>query len=444
MNIQSTVASRQKPLRKAPAAEKEASPAPLDTVDFNPARRGLFRRLDGADALAKTQALGKGLVNGRVGTEELMSVNSPDDVLEAAASVTPQHAKPLYEAVSRWATQGDALLPFGTFESLLTSKYGLKETGHGEVAANYEHHFDMNYAPDGGFRGSKSYKTEGRTNLGRISVLQKPGTPTDGPAVVVANYSRPGFVGPSLKGTGHDGSSSFNSLYFVPDASQVKGATGDTIGDDSATKSRMEEFLKSVESESTVELHSFSKGYGRVGTSYHSRLNAGDTVIMAREAGEHFPHAVAGACDHAIAETLGIQAAPVQEAPQSPSIPLNERLGAGLQGAIAGALIGGIGVAQHAILGPMPLVAMGVVGGVLTMASASAAKDPHDGYHGNRPGSYEAFKKRESSRTRKGVAAGLGLTAAIAAGHYFGLHGVLGTAAVGAVAGAALLVSSER
>lgn len=424
---------RQENLRSKGTPKNEQ---PSDIVDFNPVRKGLFRSMDGLDALAKTRKLGQGMVAGELDNEDLQSVESPKKVLQAAGDVATGASKPIYDVVNNWVNNGDGLLPTASFERMLTQQYGLEQTGSGEISANYEHHFDMNYGSNGGFRGSKSYNTEGKTHLGSIRVLQQPGTPKDGPATIVVNYNRPGFVGPSLEGTGQDASSSFQSLYFVPDASKVQNATGTTHGDDAATKNRMESFLKSVEKAAAVELHGYTTGYGRVGTSHKSRVNLGDEIVTP---GKHFPHAVAAALDHAISDTLKIKNPPQTEAPAKPTVSMKARAGGAAQGALMGSLVAGVGAGAAAAFGPEIGVPILVAGGVLTLISGFSAKDPHDGYHGNRPGSYEAFQKRQSNRFWTGVSVGAGLTATVAAGSFLGVPGVLGVAAVGAVAGATLL-----
>lgn len=430
------------PKRRRPVKGKDASidQRPTETMDLNPVRTRFLRRMDGLDALAKTRRLGQGMVAGELQYTHLQSVESPDKVLRAAGDVATGASKPIYDVVNNWVANGDDLLPTGSFERMLTQQYGLEQTGQGEVSANYEHHFDMNYGSSGGFRSSESYNTEGKTHLGSVRVLQKPGTPGDGPAAIVIDYDRPGFVGPSLEGTNHDGSSSFQSIYFVPNAAKVKGATGDTHGDDKETKARMEALLKSVEGEAAVELHGYTTGYGRVGTRLNSRVNMGDQVVTP---GEHFPHAVAAALDHAIGNTLGIESPPQLEAPAKPSVSAKARAGGALQGALIGGLIAGVGAGAAAALGPEIGIPVVIGGGVLTLISGVSAKDQRDGYYGNRPGSYEAFQRRQSNRFWKGISIGAGLTGTVAAGSFLGVPGVLGVAAVGAIAGGTLLPASQ-
>lgn len=313
---------------------------------------------------------------------------------------------------------GDHELPIDSVESQLYS-LGLSEGAKGTVAADYTHHFEMSYGANGGFRGSRSYDAPGETPLARVKAFQKAGAlPTD-PALVRVDYTRPGHVGPCLNGTIMDQMSSARSLYFTTDLSKVNGLEGKTIGSDEDCKERLEQLFTSLEQASPLQLHSYTTGYGRVGTSYYdkARVAGNDTTN---------PVEVAAASLQGMRHILGLsgkatQSAPAQ-APSATSRMLGSLAAGGAAGALGTALLGGLHPAAGAAL------AAAAIGGLGAAGHLAHRNDPRDFPLPNAA----ALDERNQVRARRGLENGLllgtALSASAAAGAAFGWQGAVAAA----------------
>jgi hypothetical protein len=117
-------------------------------------------------------------------------------------------------------------------------------------------------------------------------------------------------------------------------------------------------------------------------------------------------------------------------------VPWTDRLQFGGAIGVAGATIASIGASE--IVFPMctPLPFLAGVGAAVVLASSDFCRAPFDDY--SKPGGVEALQKRKTVRVLAGMAIGLGVSAAFAAGRLLGPCGILGAAGVAAVAGASL------
>lgn len=353
------------PSLPAPAAPS-GGPAPGETFtrsgpdpDFPEGRLArLFHRPDPERSHRISRGIGQELLEGRMTRKDLLRESKLlPQRLEAAlgASTLPVASRKWVEAHAvHDPEEGDLRLPLDSIEDLLVSAGRLTLTGEGTVAIDYEHHFDMDYAPGGGFRGSRSYEAPGRTEMASIRVWQGPA----GPAVVVVDSVAPGHAGPRVEGTDHDGESSSQSVYLVDDLSKIVGATGNTVDGDGPVKDRLEKLFQSLQANSQVEFRNFAMGYGRVGTSYYSKMRVGAVEVSDHD-GLALRAASASVGLHLVEGRFGRTAPPA--APPSPPSALRYVL----PGAVGGAIFAGVGVAAG--LGPV-----GLATGVVLTAGATA------------------------------------------------------------------------
>lgn len=160
-------------------------------------------------------------------------------------------------------------LSIGTLVDNLKSA-GLVSRSSARISIDYEHRFIMSYRADGGFTGSSSSNVRGKTEMASIEVLRPEGAGKGG--VVRVEFFRPGHAGPALDGFFAASTSRLTGLYVVPDLSAVQGLEGDLHGDDAAVKQRLTSFFTSLEQNSSAIVADYTRGYGRVGTSYNSTL----------------------------------------------------------------------------------------------------------------------------------------------------------------------------
>lgn len=313
----------------------------------------------------------------------------------------------------------DRQLPIDSVESQLYS-LGLSEGAQGYVAADYTHHFEMSYGANGGFRGSRSYDAPGETPLARVKAFQKSGSLPSDPALVRVDYTRPGHVGPTLEGTPMDSMSSASSLYFTNDLSKVSGLEGNTVGSDEECKERLEQLFTSLELASPVQLHTYTTGYGRVGTSYYDK---------ARVAGNDSSNSVeiAAASLQGMRQILGLsgKATAANAAPTASASAriLGSLAAGGAAGALGSALLGGLHPAAGAALAAVTIAGLGTAGHL------TQRHDPRDFPLPNA----QALDERNQVRARRGLQNGLllgtALSASAAAGAAFGWQGAVVAAA---------------
>ena len=313
---------------------------------------------------------------------------------------------------------GDHELPIDSLESQLYS-LGLSEGAKGYVAADYSHHFEMSYGSNGGFRGSRSYDAPGETPLARVKAFQKNGAlPTD-PALVRVDYTRPGHVGPSLTGTIMDPMSSATSLYFTPDLSKVSCLEGATIGSDEDCKTRLEQLFNSLDQAAPVQLHNYTTGYGRVGTSYHdkARVAGNDTTN---------PVEIAAASLQGMRHILNLsgKAQPGETTPTTTkSVQILSSLAAGgAAGALGSALLSGLHPAAGAALAAVTVAGLGAAGHL------AHRNDPRDFPLPNARSLDERNQLRARRGLQNGLLLGTALSASAAAGAAFGWQGAVAAA----------------
>lgn len=376
--------------------------------------------------------------------QALKAVETGGDQLLAGQSKVLPDAPQLLEA----AAQADGLsglsrevlgsfadhrLPVAGLDEKLCGT-GLQEVGKGYVATDYTHHFEMSYGANGGFRGSRSYDSPGETRLAHFKAFQKPGAAATDPAVVRVDYVRPGHVGPSLDGTIMDHMSSADSIYFTTDLSKVQGLQGDTIAGNEACKERLETLFKSLDQASPVQLHNYSTGYGRVGTSYHDKARvAGNDVTNPVEA--------AAATLQGMRGLLKISG----EVVPSPALDTGSKTSRILGSLAAGGAAGAVGMALsglHPLAGAA--VAAVAIGGLGALGHFTHKNDVRDF---PLPDS-KALDERNQTRARRGLQNGLLLGTAVAAsgaaGAAFGWQGAVLAAACCAGVEALLAVGESR
>lgn len=309
----------------------------------------------------------------------------------------------------------------------------LKKVAEERVATDYVHNFDMHYAPGGGFRGSSSYNSPGETRLAQVTAFQKEGAQSNDPALVQVDYERPGHVGPVLNGTIYDGKSSSRSTFFVPDLSKVVTIVGDTVADDQTCKNVMERLFSSLDEASPLQLHNYSTGYGRVGTSYHESIRIGGKDVDNRVLG-------AAAALHGAHQILQMPTTTLLPVPTR-----GEGAGAAVGAALLGAAAGGLGtlLAQtHPVLG----LALGgaTIGGAGLLGKWAHKHNPRD--YPLPDGA--ALKERDTQRSKRGMQNGLllgmAVTASAAAGAAFGIPGALGAGVACGIAELLLAGASHR
>jgi hypothetical protein len=291
----------------------------------------------------------------------------------------------------------------------------LKKVAEERVATDYVHNFDMHYAPGGGFRGSSSYNSPGETRLAQVTAFQREGAQSNDPALVQVDYVQPGHVGPELNGTIYDGKSSSRSTFFVPDLSKVVTIAGNTVADDNTCKNVMERLFNSLDAASPLQLHNYSTGYGRVGTSYHESIRVDGKDVNNRVLG-------AAATLHGAHQILQMPTNSMMTAPKP-----KEGAGAAIGAALLGAAAGGLGtlLAQtHPVLGL-------ALGGATICGAGLLGKWAHKENRQDYPlPDMAALKERDQLRGQRGMQNGLllgmAVTASAAAGAAFGMPGALG------------------
>lgn len=237
----------------------------------------------------------------------------------------------------------------------------------------------------------------------------------------------PGYVGPRVEGTDHDGESGSRSLYLVEDVSRLEGALGDTTGADGPAKERLERLFRSLQANSSVEFRNYTTGYGRVGTSFQSKMRAGRLEITDADGGA-LRAAAASVGPHLLEGRLGV--APSAPAPQPSLPPVLKRV-------VVGALLAGLGVAWAATAaGPMSLVGGGQLAALVGTMAGLSSRPEADAMVGEVPRDQEAFRIRRQAGFWKGALLGAGAVGALLAGSY------LGPAGVALAAGASALSAS--
>lgn len=373
---------------------------------------GVFNRDPRPSSKAALEALENGVPNG------LESLPNAPQMLEAAAQADGlcDVSRQVLDAFS-----SSRELPVAAVSSLL-QKAGLEKVASGRVSVDYEHHFDMHYAPGGGFRGSNSYNSAGETSLASVDAYQQPGSKA---GLVNLRYNRPGHVGPRIDGTILDGMSGANSLFFVPDLSQVQGLEGHTIEGDGPTKQRLEQLFTSLDTASPVQLHNYQTGYGRVGTSFHDGVRVGG-----KEVSENLAVAGGAASLHGMRQLLGVSGALVP-APQVSEAPSTRgrligslALGAGAAG--VGTLLGNLHPAVGVALAGVSIAAAGFMGQRSHREDARDFPLPDAG----------ALQQRNEARAMRGLQNGLLLGTAVSGAAWAGA--ALGWPGVALAAGACL------
>lgn len=374
-------------------------------------------------ALEAVRSGGEQLLAGRSGV-----LPQAPQLLEAAATADGL-SKLSREVLNSFGGQE---LPVDKLELQLQTA-GLKQVGQGYVAADYEHHFEMSYGSNGGFRGSRSYDSPGETSLARFQAYQQPGAAASDPAVVRVDYTRPGHVGPSIEGTIMDSLSSATSLYFTPDLSRVQGLQGETIGGDATCKERLETAFKSLDQASPVQLHNYTTGYGRVGTYYSEK---------ARVAGQDVTNRV----EAAAATLKGLGDVLKMSGPASPA-PAPEIMSKTNRILSSVAVGGAAGVLGMALSGLHPLAGAALAAVTLGGAGALGHFAHKDDKRDFPIPDARALAERNQARARRGLQNGLLLGSAVAAsgaaGAAFGWQGAVLAAACCAGLEALLAESSQ-
>lgn len=291
----------------------------------------------------------------------------------------------------------------------------MKKVAEERVSTNYVHNFDMHYGAGGGFRGSSSYNSPGETRLASVTAYQKEGASTSDPAMVEVHYVRPGHVGPTLEGTLFDGKSSSHSVFFLPDLSKVVPISGDTVADDQACKNVMERLFTSLDEAAPLQIHNFTTGYGRVGTSAHESIRAGGKDVDNRVLG-------AAATLHGAHKILQMPTTSTAAAPAT-----SDAGGTALGALVLGAAAGGLGTLMSQL---HPVLGM-ALGGATICGAGLLGKWAHKENAQDYPlPSQGALDARNAERGRRGMQNGLLLgvaaTASAAAGAFLGLPGALG------------------
>ena len=377
---------------------------------------------DSQTALKSLEEAGELLLKGRTSV-----LPASAQILEAAAQadgLSETSRQLLQEFVS-------PQLPVEQVGSLLRQT-GLQEVAHGRVSANYEHHFDMHYGSNGGFRGSNSYDSPGETPLARFAAYQKPGAQPEDPALVQVHYTRPGFVGPTLSGTLYDGQSGSESLFFTQNLSQVQGLSGDLVGEDEACKSRLEELFTSLDQASPVQLHNYTTGYGRVGTYQHDGLRIKGHTFT-EQADTSVQAGAAALCGMRQILKLSETPTPAQQAPQASAAGrILGSLALGTSSAVVGTLLSQMHPVPGALLAALTLGNCAAVGGYLHSRDSRDFPLPSD----------QSLTDRNAARSARGLQNGLLLGAAMcgsaAAGAVYGWPGVIAAGALCAGAEALL------
>jgi len=308
-------------------------------------------------------------------------------------------------------------LPVDQVSRLLQST-GLQPVAHGKVSANYEHHFDMHYAPGGGFRGSQSYNTPGETSLANFVAYQKPGASQQDPALVEVDFVRPGFVGPTLSGTLFDGRSSSKSLFFTQRLDQVVELSGNTISGDEDCKKRLETVLSSLDQASPIQLHNYTTGYGRVGTSQHDALRVKGYSFSGNNDEVH-----AGAATlHGMRQLLQVSGAVVP----SPEISGPSKTARVLASMALGGAAGAVGTAFSGVH-PLAGLALGalVLGNSAALGGYAHRSDSRDFALPSAEARHLRDQQRAARGRQNGLLMGAALCGSAAAGALFGWQGAV-------------------
>lgn len=316
-----------------------------------------------------------------------------------------------------------------TYQSESQLSQHLKQVSKERISTNYVHNFDMMYGAGGGFRGSRSYDSAGETELAEVTAFQKEGVGPTGPALVHVDFRRPAHVGPNLEGTVFDGKSSSYSTFFVTDLSKVEMKPGHSIAADADCKTRMEELFTQLDQAAPLQVHSYSTGWGRVGTQHHEAIRA---------VGKNKHHAVLGAATM-LQGVHGILQIPSTNKPAAAET--SDATGTALAALALGAAAGGLGMALSQV---HPFVGL-ALGGAAICGAGLWGKRLHAENRRDYPlPDSNALLQRNSERSRRGLQNGLLLgvaaTASAAAGAALGLPGVIGA---GVVSGAAELLLSK-
>ena len=242
---------------------------------------GRMKPEEGMDGIMKmADAISQGKIDDKI---FISNADNLEEQIKAVSrskdeSGTVSLVKDMYEYHKAWQ-KGWTEKPFDTerIGKVLSEKTGWKLKDQGSLYMNFEHHYDMNYDDQGRFRGTSVYNTEGKTHVMSAKIFQKEGGTEKDPAAILLNFERPAHTGLSFEDTPYNGRSSSNSLFFVEhlgDIESLQGLinTGEAVSSLNEATSNAKVMFKSLDSKSQFQLHDYTVGYGRVGTSRHSEI----------------------------------------------------------------------------------------------------------------------------------------------------------------------------
>lgn len=363
------------------------SPSPLPNAAApqptaaRPQEPGLLRYVPGCgpqrdpdQAYAGLQHMGSALADGRMSVDTF-NRQLPTLHREIAAAMNAPQAPGTSRAVLADLAGADRL-SVEDIAAAVEREGGLRTTGEASLAVNQEHHFDMSYAPGGGFTGSRSYETPGETPVLGLDVLQKPGAGPDDPAAVRLRYSYPAFFTFDTHGTPFEERSGSDSLYFLKrraDAAELESLLTQkrVVADVATVRKSFADVTNALDSLSPVSFHNDSYGFGEVGTTYREQIKMPVSFGVPEQTMGPVSAVMA---ENALTSVLDVHSGPALAAPPVLSRTASAFRGAALLGAI-GAVASGIGFA----LGPVGLGTTALVTAGLSVATGALFATQVDG-----------------------------------------------------------------
>ncbi|HAM37024.1 MAG TPA: hypothetical protein DEB40_03810 [Elusimicrobia bacterium] len=180
----------------------------------------------------------------------------------------------------RFPLNEDGFLPLDSIADQLHSLTGMRRVSQTSVYVNKEHHFDMDYSRDGGFRGSRSYDTRGKTFVYSAEVYQAPGAGADAPALLRLKFFNPGnnWLGDSLRATSFSGLSSSEGIYLVKNLSSL-GKAGSLPEDSEEVMSGravgkiLASLVQALDAAKSPVFQNYTIGYGAAATGRYVEVS---------------------------------------------------------------------------------------------------------------------------------------------------------------------------